>query len=147
MSTLTPSRSLLALTALSLLAGAASGLVAATFRLALLHVDRFCDGLVVWAHTQMLGFLLVITACLAAAAVAAALVRRYSPHASGSGIPHVEAVLSGALPQAPYRLILVKFWRSARYWLRAGAGTRRPERPDRRHRLESSRGDVPLQRG
>jgi len=110
MSTLTPSRSLLALTALSLLAGAASGLVAAIFRLALQHVDRFRDGLVVWAHTQMLGFLLVITACLAAAAVAAALVRRYAPHASGSGIPHVEAVLSGALPQAPYRLILVKFF-------------------------------------
>ena len=34
---------------------------------------------------------LVIAACAAATAVAAWLVRRYSPHASGSGIPHVEA--------------------------------------------------------
>src|SRR5262249_61019641 len=108
MSTLTPSRSLLALTALSLLAGAASGLVAAIFRLALQHVDRFRDGMVVWAHTQMFGFLLVITACLAAAAVAAALLRRYAPPASGSGIPHVEAVPSGALPQPPDRPLRVQ---------------------------------------
>ena len=35
---------------------------------------------------------LAVTAGLAAA-VAAWMVRRYSPHASGSGIPHVEAVL------------------------------------------------------
>jgi CIC family chloride channel protein len=38
------------------------------------------------------------------------LVRRYSPYASGSGIPHVEAVLHGELPPAPYRLIPVKFF-------------------------------------
>jgi CIC family chloride channel protein len=41
--------------------------------------------------------------------VAAWLVRRYAPHASGSGIPHVEAVLNEHLPAAPYRLIPVKF--------------------------------------
>jgi chloride channel protein, CIC family len=36
-------------------------------------------------------------------------VSRYSPQASGSGIPHVEAVLHGQLPQAPFRIIPVKF--------------------------------------
>jgi CIC family chloride channel protein len=37
------------------------------------------------------------------------MVRRLSPHASGSGIPHVEAVLSGELPPAPLSLVPVKF--------------------------------------
>src|ERR1700722_1012730 len=37
------------------------------------------------------------------------LVLRYSPHAAGSGIPHVEAVLNGALKPAPIRLVPVKF--------------------------------------
>src|SRR5206468_9693041 len=37
------------------------------------------------------------------------LVRRYAPHASGSGIPHVEAVLNEEIPQAPFRLVPVKF--------------------------------------
>jgi CIC family chloride channel protein len=37
-------------------------------------------------------------------------VRRYAPQASGSGIPHVEAVIHGELPQAPFRLIPVKFF-------------------------------------
>jgi CIC family chloride channel protein len=41
--------------------------------------------------------------------VAAWLVRRFSPHAAGSGIPHVEAVLGGRLGPAPFVLIPVKF--------------------------------------
>jgi CIC family chloride channel protein len=42
-------------------------------------------------------------------AVAAWMVRRLWPHASGSGIPHVEAVLSRELPPAPASLVPVKF--------------------------------------
>ena len=45
----------------------------------------------------------------AAVALAAWLVRRFSPYASGSGIPQVEAALTGDLPPAPPRLIPVKF--------------------------------------
>ncbi|HSF58800.1 MAG TPA: H(+)/Cl(-) exchange transporter ClcA [Candidatus Binatia bacterium] len=56
------------------------------------------------------GTFVVVASCAAAVAVAASLVRRYSPYASGSGIPHVEAVLKGELRQAPYRLIWVKFF-------------------------------------
>ena len=59
---------------------------------------------------RRLAFLFVIAVCAAATAVAAWLVRRYSPHASGSGISHVELVLSGELPPAPYRLIPIKFF-------------------------------------
>src|SRR5262249_36344596 len=55
------------------------------------------------------GLLLVVAACASATAVAAWLVRRFSPHASGSGIPHVEAVLREELPYAPSRLIEMKF--------------------------------------
>ncbi|MGB7948766.1 MAG: H(+)/Cl(-) exchange transporter ClcA [Candidatus Binatia bacterium] len=101
---------LIALGLVSLLAGAVAGLVAAIFRLALDHADRFRDALVAWAHGwQLAGLLLVVAASAAAVGIAAWLVRRYSPYASGSGIPHVEAVLNGQLAQAPYRLIWVKF--------------------------------------
>ena len=102
---------LMALGLLSLLVGAAAGLVTALFRLALDHADSFRDVLVAWAHGWKLpGFLFVVASCAAAVAVAAWVVRRYSPHASGSGIPHVEAILRGELRQAPYRLIWVKFF-------------------------------------
>ena len=101
---------LFSLALLSLLAGAAAGLVGAVFRLSLDHADRWRDALIGWAHAEnFVGLLLVIAICAAATGIAAWLVRRYSPQASGSGIPHVEAVLSGELPQAPYRLIPVKF--------------------------------------
>jgi CIC family chloride channel protein len=102
--------SLLVLAALSLVVGAAAGLVGAAFRLSLEQADRLRDVLVSWAHGQgPAGLVLVAAACAAATAVAAALVRRYSPHASGSGIPHVEAVLNGELPPAPFLLLPVKF--------------------------------------
>ena len=102
---------LVALGLVSLLAGAVAGLVAAVFRLTLEQGDRLRDALIAWAHGwQLAGFLFVVALCGVAVAVAAWLVRRYSPYASGSGIPHVEAVLNGEMPQAPYRLIWVKFF-------------------------------------
>ena len=55
------------------------------------------------------GALGLVAVCAAATAFAAWLVRRFSPYASGSGIPHVEAVLHGTLQQAPLRLVPVKF--------------------------------------
>jgi CIC family chloride channel protein len=102
--------SLPALAALSLLVGTASGLLGALFRFALEQADRARDALIAWAHGADLAGLGLVTACCAGAtAVAAWLVRRFSPHASGSGIPHVEAVLTRELPQAPFVLIPVKF--------------------------------------
>src|SRR6266436_5182010 len=75
-------RGLLALALLSLLAGAAAGLVGAIFRLSFDHADRMRDALVSWAHGETLaGFVLVTSTCTAATAVAAWLVRRYSPYA------------------------------------------------------------------
>ena len=103
--------SLLALALLALVAGAVAGLVGAIFRLSLELADQFRNALIEWAHGQeAVGFLLVLAVCAGATAIAAWLVRRYSPHAAGSGIPHVEAVLRGELPPIPFRLIPVKFF-------------------------------------
>src|SRR5262249_3787032 len=87
--------SLLGLALLALVAGALAGLVGAIFRLTLAEADGVRNAFIAWAHGRAgLGFALVVTGCAAATAVAAGLVRRYSPQAHGSGIPHVEAVLS-----------------------------------------------------
>ena len=95
---------------LSLVVGAASGCIGAIFRLALARADSLRDALGTWAHGEKLaGFFLVIALCAIATGVAARLTRRYSPYSSGSGITHVEAVLNGDLPQAPFRLIPLKF--------------------------------------
>ena len=103
-------RGLFPLAVLSLLAGMVSGLLGAVFRLLLDQADRWRDTLIAWAHGEMLvGFLLVVAACAGATAVAAWLVRRFSPQAEGSGIPNVEVVARGELPAPPYRLVPVKF--------------------------------------
>jgi chloride channel protein, CIC family len=110
-----PSQSLPFIAILSFVAGAATGLVGALFRLSLQQADRFRDWAIAQAHgtnvgTNLAGLVLVIVVCAAAAAIAAWLVRRFAPFASGSGIPHVEAVLLRELPQAPFRLVPVKFF-------------------------------------
>jgi CIC family chloride channel protein len=102
---------LFALALLAPIVGALSGFLGAIFRLALAHGDHLRDALIFWAHGQRaVGLLMVVAACACGAAVAAWLVRRFSPDASGSGIPHVEAVIEGRLHQAPFRMIPVKFF-------------------------------------
>src|SRR6516165_9483495 len=101
--------SLLVLGLLSLLVGAGAGLKGAAFRLSLEQADHLRNALVSRAQgVGVAGILLVSAACAAATAAAAWLVRRYSPYASGSGIPHVEAVLRQEVPAAPLWLIPVK---------------------------------------
>lgn len=101
------------LTVLALLAlavGGAAGLVCALFRLALQRADGLRASAIGWAHGHSAtGFVLLVSGCALAALAAAWLVRRFSPHASGSGIPHVEAVLHGAASPAPFILLPVKF--------------------------------------
>jgi chloride channel protein, CIC family len=63
------------------------------------------------AHNQALwGRTLVTAVCGGATATAAWLVRRFSPEASGSGIPDVEIVLKGELEDTNVGLIPVKFF-------------------------------------
>jgi chloride channel protein, CIC family len=102
--------SLVVLALVSLIVGAASGLLGAVFRLALEQADRFRGTVLTWAYSKELaGLMLFLGLAAAATGFAAWLVRRYSPQASGSGIPHVEAVLNEELPPVPFRLIAVKF--------------------------------------
>jgi CIC family chloride channel protein len=102
--------SLVVLAVLALLAGGVAGLVGAIFRLCLDQADRVRNAIIIWGHEAgIAGFLLVLAGCAAATAGAAWLVRRFSPDASGSGIPHVEAVLKEELPPTPPSLIPVKF--------------------------------------
>jgi chloride channel protein, CIC family len=101
---------LVVLAFLSLLAGASAGLLAAAFRLAISQADRIRTAMLVWSHRHgAAGFFLAIGICAVATAVAAWLVRRFSPQATGSGIPHVEAQLRGHWSGDPLRIIVVKF--------------------------------------
>src|SRR5262249_36209688 len=103
--------SLLVLAVLALPVGAAAGLIGGIFRLSLVQAGRLRANLIDWAHGEKIaGFLIVVAACGAATFVAGWLVRRFSPHASGSGIPYVEAVLREQVPPAPYGLVPVKFF-------------------------------------
>lgn len=114
------STGLTSLALLSLAVGGASGLLGALFRKALEAADRQRGLWAEWAQQREWLGLLVLAGLGAAATMAAAwLVRRFSPEASGSGIPHVEAVLNHREPPAPLRLIPVKFLGG---WLAIGAG-------------------------
>lgn len=93
-----------------MLAGAATGVVATAFRVLLQYAERLRDALIGQAHGMAIaGFVLVVGVTAAMAGIAAWLVRRFSPHATGSGIPHVEAVLHGKIAPASPGLAVVKF--------------------------------------
>lgn len=95
---------------LAMVAGVAAGLVTASFRLALARGDQLRGWLVAWAQGEGWGgFVVVLGGAALITGFAAWLVRRFAPHAKGSGIPHVEAVLRGELPAAGLGLIPVKF--------------------------------------
>jgi CIC family chloride channel protein len=102
---------LVALAIVSLIAGAACGALGTLFRLSLGRADQARDVFIAWARSghAVVGFVLVLLAASASTALAAWLVRRFAPEASGSGIPHVESVLNGDQPAAPLALIPVKF--------------------------------------
>src|SRR5215467_690337 len=102
--------SLIVLAILAPIAEAAAGLVGAVFRLTLAEADRFRAIAIASSHDfGLAGFFLVTGGCAAAVALATWLVRRCSPYASGSGIPHVEAALNEEVPPAPPGLVPVKF--------------------------------------
>jgi CIC family chloride channel protein len=102
--------SLVVLALLALIVGAGAGLVGALFQIALTRGDACRDALIAWAHGEhFVGLLLLAAVGAAAVGMAAWLVCRFAPAAAGSGVPHVEAVLRGELPQMPFYLIPIKF--------------------------------------
>lgn len=101
----------LVLALLSLVSGATTGLLCAAFRLALDWANRVRDAFIaVERADHLVGLALFVSLCAAAAALAAWLVRRFSVHASGSGIPHVEAEIHGLAPSPGILLVPVKFF-------------------------------------
>src|SRR5436305_15063095 len=93
------------------LVGLLAGLTAAAFRLTLEAADRGRDALFRAAHglPHPWGLLLVLAVCGAAAGAALWLVRRFAPETSGSGIPHLKAVLHRLRGMSWRRVLLVKF--------------------------------------
>ncbi|WP_058234919.1 ClC family H(+)/Cl(-) exchange transporter [Devriesea agamarum] len=90
--------------------GVGAGLVAAAFRWVLEHGGSLRTAVIEWAHGySFLGFLLIVAVAALMCAVAAALVRIVEPHAEGSGIPHVEAIVEGRKEPASLWLVPVKF--------------------------------------
>lgn len=93
------------------LVGLLAGLVASVFRLTLESLDRERDALFRAAHgmPQPWGLLLVLAVCGIAAAIGLWLVRRFAPETSGSGIPHLKAVLHRLRGMRWRRVLVVKF--------------------------------------
>jgi chloride channel protein, CIC family len=94
----------------ALVVGLVAGLIAVAFRRLLEILDAARIHLADVAHGHAIVCLVALVAFGAlGAAVAVFVVERFAPEASGSGIPHVKAVLSGMRPMRSLRVIAVKF--------------------------------------
>src|ERR1044071_5778965 len=92
------------------LVGLGAGLVAALFRAALAAGDALRNGLIAWAKSYPLwGWIFPILFSMTGAVLSVALVRRYAPEASGSGIPHLKGVLHRLRTLDWRRVLPVKF--------------------------------------
>lgn len=92
------------------LVGLGAGLVAALFRLTLEWANSLRDALLNWAHLYpALGWIFPLLFSVSGATLSVWLVRRLAPETSGSGIPHLEAVLHRFRVLAWSRVLPVKF--------------------------------------
>ncbi|MBN1936521.1 MAG: H(+)/Cl(-) exchange transporter ClcA [Anaerolineae bacterium] len=93
------------------LVGACAGIVALLFRGALTVADALRNELLFWSHrTSMWGWIFPVLFTMFGAGISVALTRRYAPEASGSGIPHLEAVLHRFRRLEWKRVLPVKFF-------------------------------------
>ncbi|MBV8201461.1 MAG: chloride channel protein [Acidobacteria bacterium] len=95
----------------ALLVGLLAGLAASGFRLTLDAADRLRNGFFRFAHALPApwGLLAAIALCGTGAGASLWLVRRFAPETSGSGIPHLKAVLNRLRGMNWRRVLLVKF--------------------------------------
>ncbi|RIK38030.1 MAG: H(+)/Cl(-) exchange transporter ClcA [Chloroflexi bacterium] len=75
------------------LVGLLAGTVAVAFRAALAGGELLRNQLVAWAGQYTLGWIFPVLLGVVGATASVYLVRRFAPEATGSGIPHLEAVL------------------------------------------------------
>lgn len=88
------------------LVGAAAGATALLFRSVLAGGDRLRNSLLAWSHQfPWFGWVFPVAFAGLGAAVAVGMTRRWAPETSGSGIPHLEAVLHH-LRQLNWRRVL-----------------------------------------
>jgi CIC family chloride channel protein len=93
-----------------LLVGILAGLAAVAFQGALREADALREGVLTWAHGfGPIGIPVAMLFGGIGVGLAVSLVRSIEPDASGSGIPHVKAVLHHLRGIRPLRLLLVKF--------------------------------------
>ncbi|MFM7817862.1 MAG: ClC family H(+)/Cl(-) exchange transporter [Verrucomicrobiota bacterium] len=94
----------------SAVVGGMTGLLVSLFRETLVRADLVRSALSAWRPEGFpIGGVLLVLGAGVAVGFAAWGVQRLSPHASGSGIPQVEAELEGTLPPPSLMLIPVKF--------------------------------------
>ncbi len=92
------------------LVGLLAGIVAVAFRATLAAGDGLRENLLAWAHRfPVLGWAFPVGFGAVGAALSVFLVRRFAPEASGSGIPHLEAVLHKMRDLNWRRVLAVKF--------------------------------------
>jgi len=93
------------------LVGACAGITALLFRVALTSADIARNGLISWARGRPAwGWIFPLVLTLLGATLSVAATRRYAPEASGSGIPHLEAVLQRFRNLEWRRVLPVKFF-------------------------------------
>jgi chloride channel protein, CIC family len=93
------------------LVGAIAGLVALSFRVALSSADLLRNNLITWAHNlNHFGWVFPIVFSMLGAAISIVITRHFAPEASGSGIPHLEAVLLRFRKLNWKRVLPVKFF-------------------------------------
>jgi CIC family chloride channel protein len=96
---------------LAALVGLCAGIVAVLFRGALSAADTLRNLLSAKAHEQPVwGWIFPILYSAGGAIIALILVRRYAPETSGSGIPHLEAVLHRIRDLKWSRVLPIKFF-------------------------------------
>ena len=94
----------------AVLVGLGAGAVAVAFRVVLAYGDGARTLLVRWAHAwPAVGWVAPVVWGAAGAAASVALVRRFAPETTGSGIPHLQAVLHRLRELRPGRVLPVKF--------------------------------------
>ncbi len=93
------------------LVGACAGAAALAFRAALSGADALRNGLITWAQRMPgWGWIFPILFGALGAGISVALTRRYAPETSGSGIPHLEAVLHRFRKLEWKRVLPIKFF-------------------------------------
>ncbi len=91
----------------AVLVGALAGLLASAFRVALEHAEHWRDAAI--AHAGHWGLPVALAIGAVGGGLGVWLVRRFAPHASGSGIPQLKAILLREAEPEWKRLLPVKF--------------------------------------